>query len=198
MTIPNTARPGVVYALLVRHHVTGTIGIGYVGQTRQHPRARLEQHQASQPFGDLIVGIHVIEQGMWDDAELDLREMRQIRLLRPWHNIIGNMDNPDRIPPWTAIEARQRREPGWVPPPRTARVRPVVQWTPQRRWAVTQSVLWIVAAAVAGVWTARLPQATVVDALIVAPGVACAVMMFARQQVRAWSRALGRKTRVTA
>lgn len=80
---------------------------------------------------------------------------------RPMYNIDWNRGNPDRILPWTAVEHRQRREPGWVPPPKGARIpqqrgpqRPATakparsrsrlnRWWQRRRWTIAAwSSLW--------------------------------------------------------
>lgn len=125
-------RRGVVYCVLTRPvdangaPVPGAAPeVGYIGQSRQTAWQREQQHRASQPFSDLIVGgAFVLEEGQWDDATLDAREQWWIRhgasvvpdgpRQRPRYNYDHNLTNPARIEIFRAQQHRRNREPGWT------------------------------------------------------------------------------------
>ncbi|WP_307934740.1 hypothetical protein [Salinispora arenicola] len=161
---PHVKRRGVVYCVLTRPvdangaPIPGAAPeVGYIGQSRQTAWQREQQHRASQPFSDLIVGgAFVLEEGQWDDATLDAREQWWIRhgasvvpggpRQRPRYNYDHNLTNPARIEIFRAQQHRRTREPGWtqqrnrVPRQRAPhRVRPIVRQPSQarsslRRW----------------------------------------------------------------
>ncbi|MFG1846796.1 GIY-YIG nuclease family protein [Micromonospora carbonacea] len=165
----NLARPGRIYVILTRpvdqqgQVLPGPPKVGYIGQTRQQVWQRADQHLAEQPFGDLIVDVLLLDQGTWTDAQLDDREGMWIRagvsvggrpVQRPRYNYLCNLENPDRIEIFRAVQHRQHREPGWQPPPKGARiptqrraastvrprrVSPLSRWWGRHRWQV---VLW--------------------------------------------------------
>ncbi|MCG5464255.1 hypothetical protein MED01_002420 [Micromonospora sp. MED01] len=155
--------------------------VGYIGKSVQTVYQRQEQHRDDQPFSDLIVGgSWVIEEGFWTDAELSAREEWWIRNgavlvrggkpQRPVYNYEFNLDNPNRVEVWRAVEQRQAREPGWVkpangsfvprqrtygPPQNVARVvrrRPRIRWTRRRIRAAMLAAVWLVM--FAGFWWA--------------------------------------------
>jgi hypothetical protein len=147
--------------------IVGQVVVGYIGKSRQTVKQREEQHRDTQSFSDVIVGgSWTIEEGWWTDAELDEREQYYIRngvVLaaglapeRPVYNYEFNLDNPDRIEIWRAVEHRQAREPGWLPPVKDARVprqrvaqpavvrSPLVRWWERRRWwVVGLAAMWL-------------------------------------------------------
>jgi hypothetical protein len=84
--------------------------IDYVGQTRQLPKAREEQHRDDKPWADLIVRMVILETGMWTDAELDAREEAAIRRVRPRYNYTHNLANPERIEMWRQPQQRAVRD----------------------------------------------------------------------------------------
>jgi hypothetical protein len=145
-----TRRRGIVYGINVVHPSTGRVMLGYVGQTRQTLEARETQHREVQPWADTIVGrAYVIEVGWWTDVELDAREVWHIHRWLPLYNIEHNMANPWRIPPWTAVEQRQAREPGWRPvrhqtfvAMRAGRRVPWRVYGIATMWLVLTAVLW--------------------------------------------------------
>ncbi|MFY1686518.1 hypothetical protein [Plantactinospora sp. WMMB782] len=182
-------RRGAVYGIpcwAVDEHgmpIVGQVVVGYVGQSRQTVKQREGQHRDCQPFSDVIVGgSWTIEEGRWTDAEMDERERYYIRNgvvltpgqvpQRPVYNYEFNTDNPGRIEIWRAIKHRQRRESGWMPPPKDSRVpRPrraggpqvpvrasrsrLARWWERRRWWVCGlAVLWLAffAAGLRGSW----------------------------------------------
>lgn len=177
---PLLARPGRLYLILTLpvdafgNVIPGPPEVGYIGQTRQQVWQRGDQHRACQPFADIIVGdVLLLDQGVWTDEQLSAREEMWIRngvsvggrpRQRPRYNHDCNLDNPDRIEIWRAVEHRQRREPGWQPPKdrawvprqrvpvRPARTRPgVVGWWERHRWWVAGWVaLWLLLTA--GMW----------------------------------------------
>lgn len=180
---PQLRRCGAVYGIptlavdAAGMPLPGVVIVGYIGKTRQTVKQREEQHRDCQPFGDLIVGgSWVIEEGTWTEAELDAREQHYIRHgavlvpgqapRRPAYNIDFNRDNRARIAPWTALQQRQAREPGWEPPSRNSppRLRPTsvgprrpalwgrVRWTRRRVLAVARVCVWV--ALFAGFWFA--------------------------------------------
>jgi hypothetical protein len=120
-TTATKVRRGIVYGYHVYHPETGQVVIGYVGQTRW-PDLRDEQHREKQPWADTIVGdIFVIDEGDWDEGELDARELAYINAYQPLYNIVGNRRNPHRIKPWVAKRQRHARDraagrPLWQPP----------------------------------------------------------------------------------
>lgn len=163
------ARLGFVYLILTRPvDLLGNIRpgppeVGYIGQTR-YPELRAAQHRADQPFADLIVNIIIIDQGVWDKAQLDAREEMWIRAgaevggrraQLPRYNHDHNLGNPDRVEVWRAVEQRQRREPGWQPSPKSG-ARPTLPrvrrpaprghldmwWQRNRWWVAAWSALW--------------------------------------------------------
>lgn len=166
-------RRGVVYGFKVVHPTTGEVCWGYIGQTRQQVWEREDQHREDKPWSDTIVGDYfqdpitgrvyqaiVLAEGLWDDAELDARELSYIRSQRPLYNIVGNRANSCRVKPWDAKKQRHQRDraagrPPWRPTPkRVPAPRPdVVGYTPRRHpvpfrvnWgAVVLAQLWIVA-----------------------------------------------------
>ena len=118
---PTLRRPGWVYGILILDPVTREIRMDYVGKTR-NPKRREAEHREDQPFGDLIVGgLVIIEQGLWNDLELDDRETFHIHRALPRYNWQKNERNPHQIPKWVAREQRWARDraagrPLWVPP----------------------------------------------------------------------------------
>lgn len=187
--VRSDVRRGVVYGVAMRDTVTGDgrVFLGYVGKTRQAPRhpgwplagalARLEQHDACQPWSDLVVEVFVIDFGeAWSDDELDRREKAYIERLQPVFNVDHNV-NPDRIPPWTAKEQRAYRDainfgvPAMPRPVPSGRVRPwrpgparaasrrrgrvgvpsvLVPW----RWRRPVRLVWLWAVLAVGLWWA--------------------------------------------
>lgn len=150
-------RPGIVYGINVVHPVTGEVVLGYVGKTRQQLASRERQHREEQPWADTIVGSAyvIVEHQGWSEAELDHAEQTHIRALKPIYNIDHNRNNPNRIPPWQAIEQRQAREaargnPNWKPIKLAARPRSAwARWWRRRLpGLVVGAVLWLAAAAV--------------------------------------------------
>ncbi|MDG4792035.1 hypothetical protein O7626_40175 [Micromonospora sp. WMMD1102] len=205
--------------------IAGQVVVGYVGKSRQTVKQREEQHRDCQPFSDTIVGgSWTIEEGWWTDAELDAREQYYIKHgvtlapgqapQRPVYNYEFNTDNPDRIEIWRAVEHRQRREPGWVPPPKDRVPRPrrasgpqtptrasrsrLARWWDRRRWWVSGlAVLWLAFFAVGlrGSWLLW-------DELRIAPAAAVACAPFAvvwgsigYARVRRWWRRVTRPRR---
>ena len=225
---PSARRRGAVYGIptiavdSASMPIPGRIVVGYVGQTRQTVKQREDQHRLK-PFSDLIIGgSWCIEEGFWTGAELDEREQHYITngvvLIpgqdpqRPVYNYEHNLDNPERVEIWRAVEQRQAREPGWVPPvkdstwvsrPQAARPQgnrrvsqsPLARWWVRRRW-------WVLG--LAGAWVALFVLALRATVLLwddIRPGIAAvgAVAPFVlvqgeiwRQRLRAWWR---RKTR---
>ena len=114
----DTRRYGIVYGILTRE--PDGIMLGYVGKTRQRLEHREQQHRDSQSWGTIIHGnAFIIAEGFWTENELDAHEMHYIRHginiggrlpQRPLYNIVHNMDNPLRIPPWVAKEQRLIRD----------------------------------------------------------------------------------------
>jgi hypothetical protein len=137
-------RPGVVYGIRTLDPDTGTVILGYVGQTFQRLWQREAQHREDQPWSDLIVGeAFVIAQGWWTCAEIDEVEAVHIRALAPAYNYEHNLNNPNRVPIWLAQRQRAERDavagrPVWVPQQRRTRPHPVVASRPRRpsrrRW----------------------------------------------------------------
>ncbi|MER7166738.1 hypothetical protein ABT336_11840 [Micromonospora sp. NPDC000207] len=144
--------------------------VGYIGKSVQTVWQRQQQHRDSQPFSDLICGgSWPIEEGYWTPAVLAAREEWWIRHgavlvagqkpQRPVYNYEHNTGNPDRIEVWRAVEHRQRREPGWMPPakdgtPRTpaAAPGPVARWWADRQRNVAR--WWVKHRARIAAWTA--------------------------------------------
>jgi hypothetical protein len=117
-------RPGTIYGYRTRCvHSSGLPDTGteqaYVGQTRQQLADRDGQHRGQrpqrdgtvdcQPWSDLIGGgIYVVEQGLWDDDEIDVREQYWIARLRPRYNVVHGVDG--RIPKYVARRHRDARD----------------------------------------------------------------------------------------
>lgn len=160
----------------------GAVFLGYVGKSRQLIEVRLGQHLLVQPWSDVVVQIFVIAEGMWTDDELSAIEAGFIASLRPAFNIEGNEGNPDRIPPWVALEQRHARDraagrPLWVRPARTPRATPApvmasgwhrlrrrrVRWSPAMGWAA----LWMTVALATAVWSVVGPGVPVTDGALV-------------------------------
>jgi hypothetical protein len=89
----------------------------YVGQTRQRPETRRDQHLygglGSPPkiWADLVTEWRVT----WKRRKtyqfwLDLREAWRIAAKKPQNNIMLNTMNPKRIKPWDAKELRKMRD----------------------------------------------------------------------------------------
>ena len=93
-------RPGSVYAIAVRHPVTGRrVRFGYVGKTRQLPSNRIRQHRDTKPWADTIVGWEVLwASRRCTGVRLWWEEVWRIVLLRPLYNYQWNRWNPRRIP----------------------------------------------------------------------------------------------------
>ncbi len=114
-------RPGFVYAHTTRRvdrHGMPTEGVedGYVGKSRNVARRTL-QHAGLAPqrtgeireqaWWDLKVGdVRIVEQGVWTDGELDVRERYWIAALQPRYND-RDSTRPDRI---RKLEARRHRD----------------------------------------------------------------------------------------
>ncbi|WP_051797277.1 hypothetical protein [Catenuloplanes japonicus] len=176
--LSSVVRRGIVYGITTLTHecalamlrgepITAGTEFGYAGKTRQRLAARERQHRDTQPWSDLIVGeAFVVEQGMWDEPELDARELAVIAGWRPRYNISGNWDNPGRVKPWDAVAQRHARDdaagrPRWVPPVERAPVvfatppwwrRALAAWPPWSAklvvWAVAWLLLWALVQAV--------------------------------------------------
>jgi hypothetical protein len=226
---PDVRRRGAVYGIptfavdAAGRPLAGLVVVGYVGQTRQTVKQREEQHRGHQPFGDLIVGgSWVIEEGHWTDAELDARELHYIRRgavlvpdqppQRPVYNIVGNMDNPNRVKPWDAVAHRQVRQPGWTPEAKVPRQRIPVdygaasgsrsalsRWWIRRRWPVVGFVaLWL--ALCAGCCWLAAPVLDTDSTALAGIGGASAPFVLVRleiwrRRVRAWWRRTTRPKR---
>lgn len=120
MTLPpqtnNGQRECALYRFWVLHPETGQRVLGYIGETARMPFQRLMEHIYQQPWADTIVAWEVDSTVYPSKAAVLAAERAAILAERPLYNIEGNRGNPDRVPPWTAVEHRQRREPGWQPP----------------------------------------------------------------------------------
>ncbi|MFI6228649.1 hypothetical protein ACIBCR_15210 [Micromonospora echinospora] len=154
-------RDCALYRFWVRHPNTGQRALGYIGETGRMPFQRLMEHIYQQPWADTIVGWEVDPVTHPGKAAVLAAEKTAIERERPLYNIEGNMANPSRIPPWTAVQQRQARQPGWQPPQkgeariprqRTARRAPsrvvpssaYARWWQRRRATVTVwAALWL-------------------------------------------------------
>ena len=231
---PYMRRRGAVYGIPtqpVDEHgrvIVGPAVVGYIGKSRQTVKQREGQHRDSQSFSDLIVGgSWTIEEGFWTDAELAEREEYYIRNgvalvlgqapQRPIYNYEHNLDNPNRIEIWRAIQHRQLREPGWQPPPKdgiprqpmTLRfpARPVAApsalsrwWLRRRWWVIGLTGMWV--AFLAG-WCRFLALTFDLGAVGTVQWGACGATApfalvtaeIARRRVRAWWRRVTRPKR---
>lgn len=115
-------RPGVVYAFWgydPHELLKGVLKIIvlYVGQTRQKPETRRDQHlkgglgSPAKPWGDLMTEWKPI----WSRKKtfsfwLTMKEYSNIAKMLPQNNIKMNMMNPNRIPPWEQKRLRKERD----------------------------------------------------------------------------------------
>ncbi|HJT93774.1 MAG TPA: hypothetical protein VJ777_17885 [Mycobacterium sp.] len=216
--------------------VAGPVWVGYIGKTVQTVKQREEQHRETQSFGDTIVGgSWTIEEGHWTEDHLAAREEYWIRNgvvlvpgqvpQRPVYNYEHNLENPDRIEIWRAVEHRQLRdreagiEPGWQQPSRDGRVpwqraaaRRVVPraapapsalarwWGRRRWWVIGLSALWLALFAVGCRLVSPLLDADS-TALAAACGASAPFVLVQgeiwRRRVRAWWRRVTRPKRRT-
>lgn len=185
--IPADLRECALYRFWVRHPVTGQRVLGYVGETARMPFVRLMEHVLEQPWADTILAWEVDDTTYPGKAAVLAAEKAAIEAERPLYNIEGNMGNPSRIPPWTAVQQRQARQPGWVPPvkgtrlPRQRAPRATSASAPRRSDLAervefaARLVRWVPAVAVTGWVTAVAasgPVATWYDGLAYGAGVA--------------------------
>jgi hypothetical protein len=98
-----------IYVLDPRTNYT-TITRGYIGETAREPFVRFLEHLYEKDFADTIVGPPRVVAAFNSKAEVLAAEEAAVRTKRPLYNIEYNMDNPQRIPPWTAREQRAARD----------------------------------------------------------------------------------------
>jgi hypothetical protein len=89
----------------------------YVGQTRQRPETRRDQHlhgglgNRAKVWADLVTEWKVVYRrrkvAQW---WLDFREAWRIAAKHPQNNVMLNMVNPKRIPPWEQKHLRKIRD----------------------------------------------------------------------------------------
>lgn len=111
------------------------------------------------------------------DAVPDLSGVRAVTSvgLRPRYNVEHNLDNPDRIPPWTAQEQRRARDEArfgrqvWVPSAPLPSVVPAGWWPPPvwQLWLLAWLPLWLWL----GVWLSSLWLGGGLSALLLGWGV---------------------------
>lgn len=143
-------RLGIVYGINTLDPASGTVEVGYVGQTVQALWQRERQHRETQPWSDLIVGqAYVIERGLWTCAELDAREAFHIKRLQPRYPYEHNLSNPRRIPVYVARRQRLERDrargvvlTAWQVPSRSL----LGSWSPRRRKAAVLVGVWLLLA----------------------------------------------------
>lgn len=146
--------------------------LGYCGETWR-TALRFEEHCETQPWGDTIIRMRVVAKHR-TKTDAQRGEAARIRGLvtgiRPAYNVEENLDNLNRIPPWTALGQRWMRDdanrrPRWVPPKERASTSVVAIPVPVRRvgiswWLIPAGALtWLLMfagcwAALSGPWVA--------------------------------------------
>jgi hypothetical protein len=105
------ARHGFVYALDCLDPESGTVVLGYVGQTFRSLAEREREHRGDKPWADLIVGsIRALWEGDPTEAELDDLERSYIQDLKPLYNVAEQKGAAWAIPLRTQIMARHQRD----------------------------------------------------------------------------------------
>ncbi len=114
---------------------------GYIGESQRTPLTRLSEHLgeqggghlgdiAGQPWADLYCGQTVDDRVFGCKREVLAAEQVAVERERPRYNVEWNRGNPNRTPPWKAVEERHERDrmlgrPLWQPPrPRAPRTQP--------------------------------------------------------------------------
>lgn len=114
-------RTGEVADLRLPHQGRPRIVYDYIGQTVRGATVREAEHIETKCWADLIAGpIEIIEQGLWDKATRDRKEIAAIHVLAPRFNYEHNLDNPARIPLPRQTQLRHARDraagrPLWLP-----------------------------------------------------------------------------------
>lgn len=115
------ARSGIVYQADTLNPESGSIEVGYIGQTRRTLAEREREHRGDKPWSDLIVGsFRVIWSGDPTDDELDAIERKLIIDRLPRYNIEHQKGALHAVPKWDQLSQRHERDdelgrPRWVP-----------------------------------------------------------------------------------